>query len=130
MASVPGGQYTVFADGKNVNVVATPDGSGMPPPLPGLFNLELLTSGSGSTAVPPGYQGVAMMSPDGRTMNLATGDYGVHVTGGGLHTIFAGTGNDTIYGGDGPTIIFGGSGNDQIFGGNGPDTIQGGGGRE
>ena len=51
MASVPGGQYTLFANGNNMNVVATPDGVGMPPPLAGLFNLELLTSGSGSSSV-------------------------------------------------------------------------------
>ena len=27
MASVPGGQYTLFANGNNMNVVATPDGA-------------------------------------------------------------------------------------------------------
>ena len=27
MASVPGGQYTFFANGGNTNVVATPDGN-------------------------------------------------------------------------------------------------------
>ena len=81
MASVPGGQYTLFANGNNMNVVATPDGVGMPPPLAGLFNLELLTSGSGSASIPPGYQGVAMLSPDGKTINMVAGDYGVQVTG-------------------------------------------------
>ena len=107
MASVPGGQYTLFANGNNMNVVATPDGV-VPPPVAGLFNLELLTSGSGSAAIPPGYQGVAMLSPDGNTINLVAGDYGMQVTAGGPHTVIAGTGNDTIYGGDGPTMIFGG----------------------
>jgi Ca2+-binding RTX toxin-like protein len=130
MASVPGGQYTLFANGNNMNVVATPDGVGLPPPVAGLFNLELLTSGSGSAAIPPGYQGVAMLSPDGRTINMAAGDYGVQVADGGPHTVIAGTGNDTIYGGDGPTTIIGGSGDDQIFGGAGPTTIQGGSGHE
>jgi len=130
MASVPGGQYTLFANGNNMNVVATPDGVGMPPPLAGLFNLELLTSGSGSSSIPAGYQGLAMLSPDGKTINLVSGDYGVQVARGGPHTVIAGTGNDTIYGGHGPTMIFGGSGNDQIFGGNGPDTIQGGSGHD
>src|SRR5438270_5957791 len=126
MASVPGGQYTLFANGNNMNVVATPDGVGMPPPLAGLFNLELLASGSGPASIPAGYQGLAMLSPDGNTLNLVTGDYGVQVIGAGPHTVVAGTGNDTIYGGDGPTVIIGGSGADQIFGGSGPDTIQGG----
>ena len=79
MASVPGGQYSFFADGKNVNVVATPDGSSMPPPLAGQFNLELLTSGFGSATPPMGYDGVAMMSPDGKTLTLATGDLGAQV---------------------------------------------------
>src|SRR5258708_29577267 len=125
MASVPGGQYTLFANGNNMNVVATPDGSAMPPPVAGLFNLELLT-GSGSASIPAGYQGVAMLSPDGRTINMVAGDYGVQVAKGGPHTVIAGTGNDTIYGGDGPTMIIGGSGDEQIFGSHGRDTIQGG----
>jgi hypothetical protein len=94
MASVPGGQYTLFANGTNMNVVATPDGIGLPPPVAGLFNLELLTSGSGSSAIPPGYQGVAMLSPDGKTINMVAGDYGVQVTARGPHTVIAGTGND------------------------------------
>src|SRR5215472_9725043 len=130
MASVPGGQYTFFANGGNTNVVATPDGSHLPPPVAGEFNLELLTSGHGSAAIPPGYQGVAMLSPDGRTLDMVAGDYGVHVGHGGPHTIIAGTGNDTIYGGNGPTMIIGGSGNDQIYGGNGRDPIVGGSGGE
>src|SRR5207253_9521605 len=130
MASVPGGQYTFFANGSNANVVATPDGSGLPPPVAGEFNLELLISGHGSASIPPGYQGVAMLSPDGRTLDLTGGDYGVHVGGGGPQTVIGGTGNDTIYGGNGPTMIIGGSGDDQIFGGNGRDTIQGGSGHE
>src|SRR5262249_62037194 len=82
MASVPGGQYTFFANGNNANVVATPDGSGLPPPVAGQFNLELLTSGSGSASIPPGYQGVAILSPDGKTLDMVAGDYGVQVTGG------------------------------------------------
>jgi Ca2+-binding RTX toxin-like protein len=130
MASVPGGQYTLFANGNNMNVVATADGIGLPPPVAGLFNLELLTSGSGSTTLPAGYQGVAMLSPDGRTINLVAGDYGVQVADGGPHTIIAGTGHDTIYGGSGPTVIFGGNGPDTIIGGRGPDTIYGGSGRD
>ena len=93
MASVPGGQYTLFANGNNMNVVATPDGVGMPPPLAGLFNLELLTSGSGSSSIPAGYQGLAMLSPDGKTINLVSGDYGVQVASGGPHTVIAGTGD-------------------------------------
>jgi hypothetical protein len=53
-----------------------------------------------------------MLSPDGKTINLVAGDYGIQVTADGPHTVIAGTGNDTIYGGDGPTMIIGGSGDD------------------
>src|SRR5260370_33624302 len=96
MASVPGGQYTLFANGNNMNVVATPDGSGMPPPVAGLFNLELLT-GSGSASIPAGYQGVAMLSPDGRTINMVAGDYGVQGAKGGAPPVIARKGHGKGY---------------------------------
>src|SRR5215813_10387443 len=126
MASIPGGQYTFFAAGRPVNVVTTTDGSHLPPPIPSEFNLELVTSLSGPSGMPPGYQGVALESFDGRTIDLARGDFGISVGGGGPHTIIAGTGNDTIFGGRGPDLILGGSGHDLIFGGGGGDTILGG----
>jgi Ca2+-binding RTX toxin-like protein len=126
MASIPGGQYTFFAAGPPVNVVITPDGSNLPPPIPGVFNLELVTSLSGPSSMPPGYQGVALASPDGKTIDLVSGDDGFKVLGGGPHTISAGSGNDTIFGGKGPDLIFGGSGRDLIFGGRSDDTISGG----
>src|SRR5262249_9445348 len=126
MASIPGGQYTFFAAGRPVNAVTTTDGTHPPPPIPGEFNLELVTSLSGPSGMQPGYQGVALESADGKTIDLARGDYGISVGGGGPHTIIAGTGNDTIFGGRGPDLILGGSGNDLIFGGKGGDTIPGG----
>src|SRR6266700_4060235 len=88
MPSIPGGQYSFFATGENVNVVTTPDGSHLPPPIAGQFNLELVTSLSGPSGIPPGYQGVALQSADGRTIDLAQGDYGLRVTDGGSHTIW------------------------------------------
>src|SRR6516225_6424243 len=100
MASVPGGQYTFFANGENVNVVTTSNGNNLSSPVAGEFNLEVLT-GSGPSAIPAGYQGVAMLLNDGTIVDLANGDYGVRVTGGGHDTIMAGSGNDTIYGGSG-----------------------------
>src|SRR5437667_833098 len=130
MASVPGGQYSFFANGQNVNMVTTPDGSHLPPAVAGMFNLEMVTSLAGAPGIPAGYQGVALLSADGKTIDLASGDYGVRIMDGGPHTIIAGSGNDAIYGGNGPDLIIGGSGADLIFGGNGPDTIQGGSGPE
>jgi Ca2+-binding RTX toxin-like protein len=126
MASIPGGQYTFFAAGQAVNVVTTPDGSHLPLPVPGEFNLELVTSLNGPSDLPTGYQGVALASPDGKTIDLVSGDDGFRVLGGGPHTISAGSGNDTIFGGRGPDLIFGGSGRDLIFGGRSDDTISGG----
>src|SRR5215472_12570077 len=130
MASIPGGQYTFFAAGRPVNVVTTTDGGHLLPPIPGEFNLELVTSLSGPPGMPPGYQGVALESADGKTIDLARGDFGISVGGGGPHMIIAGTGNDTIFGGRGPDLILGGSGHDLIFGGAGNDTILGGGGAQ
>ena len=110
MASVPGGQYSFFATGQAVNVVTTPFGLNVPPPIPGDFNLELITSLRDPPGMPPGYQGVALQSTDGKIIDLARGNYGVKVVDGGPHTIIAGTGNDSIQGGSGPDTIFGGSG--------------------
>ena len=87
MASIPGGQYTFFAGGHAVNVVTTPDGTNLPPPVPGKFNLELITSLSGPSGIPAGYKGVALESADGKTIDLVSGNYGVRVVGGGPHTI-------------------------------------------
>ena len=130
MASIPGGQYTFFATGQPVNVVTTSDGTNLPPPIPGDFNLELITSPADPPGMPHGYQGVALESAGGTTIDLLRGDYGVSIGDGGPHTIIAGTGNDTIYGGNGPDTILGGSGHDLIFGGAGPDVIYAGAGSD
>src|SRR5262245_47427408 len=49
MASIPGGQFTFFAANKPVNVVFTPDGQSLPPPVSGDFNLEVVTSPQGNS---------------------------------------------------------------------------------
>lgn len=136
MASTGGAHYAFFAQGAPVNVVVTPDGKRLPQPNPASFNLELVTSLSGPTVIPTGYQGVALMSPDGKTLVLASGNYGARDTGAGAgaDTITAGSGNDTIYGGKATRLIAGGSGADVIYagvhesvvGGAGPATIVGG----
>jgi hypothetical protein len=74
MASIPGGQYNVLAQGgQQVNVVTTSDGNNLPPPIPGQFNLEVVTGGSVPPGIPAGYQGVAVLSDNGKTINMATG---------------------------------------------------------
>src|SRR6516165_8985186 len=125
MASIPGGQYNAFAQGgQQVNVVTTTDGSNLPPPIPGLFNLEVITDGIVPSGLPAGYQGVAVLSDNGQTINMAFGNFALNLT--GDPTVIGGTGNDTITSGNAPALIIGGSGSDLIYGGNGPDTIQGG----
>lgn len=83
MTSVPGGQFQTSANGEKVNVVTTPDGSHLPPPIGGEFNLEVVTSTGGSSDLPAGYQGVALLSDGGSTIEMAAGDYAVRVTGDG-----------------------------------------------
>jgi hypothetical protein len=98
MASIPGGQYNVFAaGGQQVNVVVTPDGQNLPPPIAGEFNLEVITDGIVPPGVPPGYQGVAVLSDNGQTINMAYGDWALQIT--GDPTVIGGAGSDTIYGG-------------------------------
>ena len=76
MASVPGGQYSFFANGQNVNVV-DPSQGGFPPPIPGAFNLAVMTPETASTPVPSTYQGVALLLNDGKTLDMVSGSYGV-----------------------------------------------------
>ena len=124
MASIPGGQYNVFAQGgQQVNVAMTTGGDNPPPPLPGQFNLEVITGGAVPPGLPAGYQGVALLSDNGQTINMLYGDWAVNLT--GDPTVIGGTGNDTITAGGAPALIIGGSGSDLINGGSGPDTLIG-----
>jgi hypothetical protein len=90
-----------FAPGQTLNLVTTTTGTNLPPAIPGEFNLEQIANGtgSGSYATAPGYQGVVLVSFDGRTLNLLHGDYGL-VDSGGNETIW-GAATDTIRGGSG-----------------------------
>jgi Ca2+-binding RTX toxin-like protein len=129
MASIPGGQYNAFAQGgQQVNVVMTTDGQNLPPPILGEFNLEVITGGVVPPGLPPGYQGVAVLSDNGKTIDMAYGNWSLQMT--GDPTVKGGAGHDTIYAGNAPTSIIGGLGPDLIYGGSGPDTIQGGFGRD
>lgn len=129
MASIAGARYAFFSQEERVNVVYTADGSNLPVARHGEFNLEVILSLTATPTVPSGYQGVALMSPDGSTLELATGNYGARDTIGGaaVETIIGGTGNDTIDGGRSADWIVGGAGSDVINGGgDGGDTILGG----
>jgi len=141
----PGSQYVFFAPGQPVNAVTTTDPNNVPPPAPGNFNLEVVvnSTGTGSYATAPGYQGLAIRSTDGYTLTMLHGDYGAVDNGAG-NTIFLGDGsesiggafNDTILGGSGPnqfldghlghqSITGGSAGNETIWGA-ATDTIRGG----
>lgn len=112
MASIPGGQFSFSAAHGSVNVVQTPDGTSLPSPVAGAFNLELVTSPQGTNyTLPAGYQGVALLSNGGQELDLLNGNINVAVTG---------TLADTVLGGDGNDTIQGGTGNDPIQGGAGP----------
>src|SRR5437868_8013445 len=97
MATIPGGQYSAFAQGgQQVNVVMTADGSHLPPPILGEFNLEVITGGVVPSGLPQGYQGVAVLSDDGKTINIAYGDWALQMA--GDPTVIGGAVHDTIYG--------------------------------
>ena len=130
-SSIIGGQYQVVAPGgQQLNVVMTKDGNNLPAPISGEFNLEVITDGVVPAGPAAGYQGVAVLSDDGQTINMAYGDWALTLTGQSDPTVIGGTGNDTITAGDAPALIVGGSGSDLIHGGDGPDTIQGGSGSD
>src|SRR5258707_8416539 len=85
MASIPGSQYNFFAPpGTTLNVVRTLDGEVIPPPVAGVFNLEVVALSTGTPVpLPPGgYQGFAVVSGAlGQALNLITGDINVVDTG-------------------------------------------------
>jgi Ca2+-binding RTX toxin-like protein len=131
MASIPGGQFVFSAAAPQpVNVLTTSNGVSPPSPTPGAFNLEVITSPQGTNyPLPPGYQGVALLSDGGHDLDMLHGSYAVTVTAPGPDTVQGGDGNDTIQGGAGPETLAGGQGNDVITGG-GPQFIQGGAGND
>jgi len=136
MASVPGGKYS-FAAVQPVNLVLTPDGTNVPPPIAGDFNLEIFTSTNGTLAA--GYQGSAF-APGGTedsignvlaaSITLGSGAFSVDDTG-GADSITAGSGNqtvvggvfDTITGGSGPLDVIAGAGSTVLVGDNATNVI-------
>src|SRR3954451_7287514 len=104
MASIPGSHYNIFAGGQAVNFGVTSDPNNVPAPVPGDFNLEVITnpSGTGSFSTASGYQGLAVLSNSGSVFTAGHGDYGIQDTGGN-DSIFAGDGNVSIFGALGDT---------------------------
>jgi hypothetical protein len=119
-----------FAPGLPANPVYTTTGSNLPAPLAGQFNLELIDNGTGtgSIATASGYQGVALVSSDARTLTLLHGDYGVVDTraNGGNNLILLGDGSESIGGAGGDTIAGGSGANQFIDGSSGHQSITGG----
>ncbi|HVH78632.1 MAG TPA: calcium-binding protein [Stellaceae bacterium] len=112
------------------------DGSNPPPAVSGVFNLEIITSPTGTSyTLPTGYQGLALLpGGTGQTLNLLLGNINV-VDSGSSDSIIAGSGNssiggaqgDTITGGTGTDFIDGSKGNQSItIGSSGSETIYGG----
>ena len=82
----------VLCGGQAINVVTTADGTNLPPPIGGEFNLEVVTSPHGTSyPLPLGYQGVALLSDQGHALNMLTGNYAVWANGDGSDTIQAGS---------------------------------------
>jgi hypothetical protein len=136
---------TYFAPALPVHLVYTGTGNNLPAAAPGQFNLEQVNNGTGtgSFTTAAGYQGVALISSDGRTLSLLHGDYGL-VDAGGSDLIALGDGSvsvggaafDTILGGNGANqfldgsrghqSILGGSGGNETIWGAASDTVRGG----
>jgi Ca2+-binding RTX toxin-like protein len=139
---VPQYQYLqyIFSDGgflaQPINGVTTSDGSNLPPPVGGDFNIELVTNPARTSySLPAGYQvGATFPGGTGKQIDLVAGDVmlndagqgDVVVLGTGNDTVGAGTA-DTIYGGSGTqviaglpsspgVVIFGGTGQEELIG--------------
>ena len=115
MASIPGSHYDIFAPGQTVNIAVTPDPNSVPPPVPGGFNLEVITNATGIDKLTPatGYQGLAILSANGQVLSALHGNYGV-VDNGGNDLIILGDGRDTVRGAYGDTLV-GGTGLNQFI---------------
>ncbi|HXO03714.1 MAG TPA: NF038122 family metalloprotease [Stellaceae bacterium] len=110
-----------------LNIVSTPDGSNLAAPVNGDFNLEVITSPSGTSyGLPSGYQGIALLSGTGagQSITLLAGSYGAVGNSGG-DLIAAGSGDDTIGGVAGDTLS-GGTGTQFLDGSAGSEFVTGG----
>ena len=130
MATIPGSHFSASASAiafpGGVNVVETSTGTALPAAIPTDFNLEVYTGPpSGAPSMPfSGYQGLAVLGPDGHTIDLVSGAYAVTDNGSGDTLIADGT-NETISGGANfVNLILNGSNNVANGGGVGGDFIE------
>ena len=68
----------------------TTDGGNLPTAYPCAFNLEVITDGIVPNGLPAGYQGVAVLSDNGQTIDMAYGNWALDLT--GDPTVIGGTG--------------------------------------
>src|SRR6185437_14317973 len=101
MATIPGSQFDATAPGQPVNVVVTTTGTGLPPTVPGAFNLEVFVGALTSAPTTPaaGYQGLAVLTSSGLELDLISGAFAVTDNGSGNDTLSAFGSNETISGG-------------------------------
>lgn len=123
MATIPGSQFTVTAPFQAVNIVETMSGSGLPAGVPNDFNLEIFVGSLGNAPLgpAPGYQGLAVLSPNGTELDLVSGVYAVTDNGSG-DTLNAYGNAETIIGSSAGTVL-NLYGNGDVAQGGGPDTI-------
>lgn len=120
MATIAGSQFNASASAiafpGGVNVVETSTGTGLPAAIPTDFNLEVYTGpAAGAPTTPyPGYQGLAILSPGGYSIELLGSGYAVTDNGssGAMLTTGPTATGDTITGGGGfDNLILNGTGN-------------------
>jgi len=126
MASVTGSRLAFFApgiSGADVNVVLTPDGTGVAAPIAGKFNIEVFTSAAGGLA--PGYQASAFIQDAIQLTNNLIQAGTINSTEqllAGNYTVIDQTGSQTIQivgngaGGAGSSTTVVGSSGDKISG--------------
>lgn len=122
MATIPGSQFTATAS-LPINVVETTTGTGLPPTVPGAFNLEVYVGSTASApSVTPGYDGLAVLTPGGFTIDLVSGSYAVTDNGSGDTLNVDGT-NETVIGGANFSNLILNGNNDAAVGGAGGNFI-------
>jgi hypothetical protein len=108
MASIAGSQFVATA-ANPVNVVLTTDGTNLPPPVPGEFNLEVWTGGSPPSSPASGYQGL-LVDYNGQYADMIAGAFALTDTGTGGNYIQSDVNNQTIVGASGDIIVTHGTG--------------------
>jgi Ca2+-binding RTX toxin-like protein len=123
MASIPGSHFVATAPGEAVRVVET-SGGPLPPPVHGVFNLEVWTGNPADAPTHPahGYQGLAILEDGGRRIDLISGAFAVTDPGNGHDTISAYGTEETINGGA-ASVTLNLFGNDDVANGSGNNTI-------